>query len=200
MKWESIQTDWQSAGTTVAQTALKQMVQSVKARDRGLHQTVRRRDLIETVVALPMVPIFGFAAWSAVGKGLWLSAFAALLLVACCLYIPWRLRQARKLQPDPQTSTDMLAYLQAERAAARAQYDLLKGILGWYLGPIGVGVILFYFGANGWSMATLYYTLFVLGIYLIIYLLNQMAATGKIAPQIKQIDTQIRELKQGEIQ
>lgn len=53
--------------------------------------------------------------------------------------------------------------------------------------------------AHGWSLATLYYTLFVLGLYFAIYHLNQRAATRKIAPQIKQIDAQILELKQGEI-
>jgi len=198
MKWEALQTSWQSANGTVEEAQLKQWVQAAKDRDRNLHRIVRRRDILETSIALLLVPVFGFFAWFFLGKGMWVAAFGSALLVAGCLYIPWRLHQARKLQPDPEMSTDMLVYLRAERDATEAQYLLLKGILRWYLGPIGVAVILLYFGVQGWSLSTLYYTLLVLGLYGVIYLLNQKAAARKIAPRIEQIDEQIRALNRGD--
>jgi len=198
MKWEALQTSWQSTNGTVEEAQLKQWVQAAKDRDHYLHRAVRRRDILETGIALLLVPVFGFFAWFLLGKGMWVAAFAAALLVAGCLYIPWRLRQARKLQPDPEMSTDMLVYLRAERDATEAQYHLLKGILRWYLGPIGAAVILLYFGVQGWSLSTLYYTLLVLGLYGVIYLLNQKAAARKVAPRIEQIDEQIRALNQGD--
>jgi len=194
MKWESIQDQWQSANGSSKEAKIQQYVQDAKNRERSLHRAVRRRDILETGIALLLVPFFGYFAWSSLGKEMWLAAFAATVLVGCCLYIPWRLHQARKLQPDPERSSDMLVYLHAELDATKAQYRLLKDILGWYLGPLGGAVILLYFGVQGWSLNTLFYTLIVLGLYGVIYLLNQKAAAHKIAPRIEQIENQIREL------
>lgn len=199
MKWESLQASWQSASGTVEEAKWKQLMQDAKDRERKLHRTVRRRDILETSIALLLTPVFGFFAWSLLVKGMWVAALASAALVVCCLYIPWRLRQARKLQPDPEMSTDMLAYLRAERDATEAQVHLSKGILSWYLGPIGVAVILLYFGIQGWSLTTLYYTLFVFGLFGVIYLLNQKAAARKIEPRIEQIDEQIRELNRRDV-
>lgn len=198
MKWESLQTSWQSANGTVDEAKWKQWVQDARDRDHHLHRTVRRRDILETSVALLLVPVFGFFGWFSLGKGMWVAALASALLVVCCLYIPWRLRRTRKLQPDPEMSTDMLVYLRAERDATQAQYNLSKGILSWYLGPIGVAVILLYYGVQGWSLNTLFYALLVVGLFGVIYLLNQKAAARKIAPRIEQIDGQIRELERGD--
>lgn len=194
----TVQTRWQKAGNPLDASTIGRLVASAEQRDRELHQSVRRRDLIETTVALLIAPFFAFFTWITLGKSLWLAAAASALLSAWSLFVPWRLRQVRKLQPDPTSSTDMLTYLRAEKEATQAQYKLMHGILRWYLGPAGIGVILLFFGIRGWSAASFYYSLAVLALYLIIYLGNRRAASRNIAPKIEQIKCQINEISRGD--
>ena len=197
MNWDSVQTTWQNANDTVDPGKTEHLVASARQRDRELHRSVRRRDLVETTVALLIAPFFAFFTWIALGRSLWLAAAASALLTAWSLYVPWRLRRARKLQPDPTLSTDMLTYLYAEKEATQAQYALLHGVLRWYLGPAGAGVMLLFFGIRGWSSASLYYALAVLALYFVIYLANRRVASRNISPKIEEIDRQIQELNRG---
>jgi len=198
MNWDSIQTGWQNAANNSDPDTTRRMVVSAKQRDRELHQSVRRRDLLETTVALLIAPFFAYFTWITLGKSMWLAAAASVLLVAWSLFVPWHLRRARKLQPDPVLSTDMLTYLRAEKKATQAQYEMLHGILRWYLGPAGVGVILLFLGVRGWSAASLYYSLTVLAVYFAIYVANRRVARRNIAPKIDQIDRQINAVSRGE--
>lgn len=200
MNWDTIQNQWQTGAGTPGSEDARQVVQNARRRNRDLHRKVKRRDLIETTVALLMVPVFGVFAWLAFGKGEWLTAFASAFLIGWCLYVPWRLHKTRKLIPDPETSNDMLGYLKTERRATQGQYDLLRGVLRWYLGPAGFGVLLFYFSARGFSLDTGIYTLVVVGVYGLIYVANQRAAIRRFAPAIEQIDRQIEELSRDAVQ
>jgi hypothetical protein len=122
MNWGNIQDDWKISNGIPDSAEIQSMVQIAQERSRNLHRLVKRRDFIETTVALLIAPLFGFVVWSAFGKGLWITAFASAFLASWCLFVPWHLRKTRKLFPDPKTSDDMLGYLKAERRAASRKF------------------------------------------------------------------------------
>lgn len=200
MNWDNLQNQWQNSNSAPHSVEIQRLLQKARERNRNVHQKVKRRDLIETFVALLIAPVFGISAGLALINGLWIKAFAAAFLTAWCLFVPWRLRKTRNLFPDPETSADMLGYLKAERRATQGQYELLRGVSWWYLGPAGFGALLFYASIRGFSLDTAIYTLVVLGLFGFIHLANQRAATRKFAAAIEQIDCQIEELSVSFIQ
>ena len=70
MNWGNIQNEWQTSNGIPGEAEIQRMAQSAQERSRNVHRAVKRRDLIETTAALLIAPMFGFWAWSALGKGL----------------------------------------------------------------------------------------------------------------------------------
>jgi hypothetical protein len=193
MKWEDLSSAWTKS---TSQQPMNLRIADLEYRERTTHRRVRRRDLLETIVAVLLAPIFAATTYFLAREGVWLSSAASLLLTGSCLYIPWRLRKARRMLPTLRPDTPTLDYLRQERDALQAQYQLLNGILGWYLGPLGVGAVLLYAGIRGLSVDTAIYTTAVLALYGVIYLGNRAAARKQIKPLIDEIDQQIAQLEQ----
>lgn len=194
MNWNRLRHDWQYKEPAAAVEL--PLFDRLQKRERRLHRRVRLRDAIETIVALLIAPFFGVASWFFFSHGLWLTTAGALLLTLWCLFVPWKLRQARKLKPRLHPEVDLLSYLHQERQALQAQYHLLDGIIGWYLGPAAVGVLAFYLGVKGLSWDSAVYTAAVLFVYGLIYIGNRAAAHKQLRPQIESIDREILDLQQ----
>lgn len=192
MNWNELPNTWKQSEE---KQPMELSIDALQHRERTTHRRVRRRDLLETVVAIPLAVFFAAAGVILLKKGVWLSGAAALWLTASCIYIPWRLREARKLLPVLRPETPTLEYLRCERDALHAQYELLNGILRWYLGPLGVGVLAFYAGIKGWSSDTAWYTAAVTGLYGLIYLGNRAAAQKRIKPLIAEVEQHISQLE-----
>jgi Flp pilus assembly protein TadB len=73
-------------------------VAAVRERAAELDQAVRRRDRIETALALALLPIFAWVAWATPHPA---SAAGAVIVALACVVIPIRLRLARRRRPDP---------------------------------------------------------------------------------------------------
>lgn len=198
MNWDVIQQGWQSTGPAPERSEVERMARDARQRARKLHRRVRWRDGLETVVAVVLAPVFAWLFHFMLGHGMWLAAAGSALIAVWCLYVPWRLHRARRLLPDPKASADMLSYLRQERVATRAQYELLRSILRWYLGPAAVGVFMVYYGIRGWSMETLYYFAAVFVLYGLIYIGNRSAASKQLAPALERIERAIEELENGQ--
>ena len=171
-------------------------ISNLEYRERTTHRRVRRRDLLETIVAVPLAVFFLVAGYFLLRHGMWLSGAAALWLTASCIYIPWQLRKARRMLPALKPDSPTLEYLRRERDALHAQFDLLNGILRWYLGPLGVGVLLFYAGIKGLSSDTAWYSAAVIGLYGLIYLGNRATARKRIQPLIDEVEQHISQLEE----
>jgi hypothetical protein len=107
---------------------------AVTERAAELDRAVRRRDRIETVVALALLPIFGWVAWATPHP---VSAVGAATVALACVVIPVRLRMARRRRPDPGLPLEQS--LRAELDRIRAQERLLGSVAWWYLAPLGAG-------------------------------------------------------------
>lgn len=116
-------------------------VAAVRARAAELEALVRRRDRIETAVALVLLPIFGWVTFVTPHP---VSAVGSAILALACVLIPIRLRLARR---EPEKAQPLKDSLRAELGRIRAQERLLGSVAWWYLVPLASGVILFVGGS-----------------------------------------------------
>jgi len=116
---------------------------AARARAAELEANVRRRDWRETVVALVMAPVFLLLAFSATSA---LATAGALIVVAACLYIPLRLRTARRSIES--AGLPVADALRLELEQVEAQQRLLGSTILWYFGPLGLGVALYIAGGT----------------------------------------------------
>jgi hypothetical protein len=191
MDWNELRTDWQTR-----RDAAPAAVDLRPAARERLWRRVRIRDGLETAVALLMLPLFGFAAVRLAQAGFWVSALFAAGLVATLVYIPLRLRRARRRIPVPDPGRPVLEFLRAERDALSAQADMLRTVARWYSGPICVGVVGFFVGLAGFTLASLLYTLFVAGLFAAIEYANRAAVSKRFEPALERVEQQISNLQQ----
>jgi Flp pilus assembly protein TadB len=191
MDWNELRSDWQ-ARRDDAPVGLELRPD---AREQ-LWRRVRFRDGVETLVALLMLPVFGFAAVRLAQAGWWPAALFAAGLCVAILYIPIRLWRARQRIPVPDPGAPVLEFLRAEREALAVQADMLRSVARWYSGPICVGVIGFFVSLNGFTLPSLLYTLFVIGLFAWIEWANRAAVRMRFEPELDAIDRQISSLRQ----
>jgi len=158
----------------------------------GLERTVRRRDWVETGSALLMVPLFAGVALAASDR---VVRLGALVVVAACLLIPWRLRAARR--PPLDRGLSIAEALRQELDRVTAQQRLLRSVLWWYLGPLGLGVALIVVGSvpSFWPATA---TLVVMTwLYWQIWRLNQRTVERQLEPRIGEILSWLESLEEG---
>ncbi len=188
MEWNELQAQWQSRDADARSLTRPQ----ASAR---LWRRIRSRDLIETAAAVLLAPCFGIAAYALFAAGFRVSAAFSLFLVAAIVYVPLRLRRARRMIPEPDPNRPVREFLAAERAALLGQAEMLRSVARWYCGPIGIGVIGFFAGIAGATMLSLGYGLLVVALCAGIEYANRHAAERGIRPAIDRIDDQIRQLE-----
>ncbi len=159
MDWKQLQQRWQQQAPAEAGA---ESLDRVRERDAVLKATVKRRNRIETSVALLLFPLFAFAAWRAGLRGAWDSAFFSGWLAAWTLYVPWRLWRTRGSRPPRRADLAVLDYLREERAATLEQAELLEQAWLWYVLPCAVGAVGLNFAALGSRPTTWIYAVVVL--------------------------------------
>ncbi|MEM8963448.1 MAG: hypothetical protein AAGD38_18340 [Acidobacteriota bacterium] len=167
-------------------------------RARRMHRKIFRRDLLETGIAVLLMPFFGWFGWLALTKQRWVIFAFSVFLVAALVYIPWRLWRERRKLPRPDPNRSVKAYLREERDAMRAQAELLESIWGWYLGPLGVGVIGLYVAVRGLVWQSLAYAAAVAFMYILIGWSNRAAAKKHYRATVASLDAQLAELENGQ--
>ena len=191
MDWKQMQQRWQqqAPGGTEAPS-----LDSVRRRDELLRATIRRRNLIETSVAVLMFPIFAFAAWRAGLRGAWESAFFSTWLAVWTLYVPWQLWRTRGSQPGRPVDVAVLDYLRQERDATLAQARLLERVWLWYVLPCAIGVIGLNFAALGSRPMTWIYAGVVVSFSVALALINRRVARTELRPHAADLEHQINRL------
>ena len=191
MDWKQIRQQWQTAsdaaGPDVAMVELQQ-------RDRTLRAQLRRRDWLETGVALLVAPVFAVAAWFAGSRDAWWVMFFCVFLTLWCVFVPWRLWRARRNLPTPSHDLTLIDYLRQEHAAMIGQARMLERIWVWYLAPCAFGVIGLNVSAMGWTPGVLVYVAIVLAFCLAVARLNHLAARTRFRAHAESIEQQIVKL------
>ena len=162
---------------------------AVTERAAELDRAVRRRDRIETAVALALLPIFGWVAWATPHP---VSAVGAAIVALACVVIPVRLRMARRHRPDP--GLPLAQSLRAELDRIRAQERLLGSVAWWYLAPLGAGVILFMAGAPVAPLFKVGYAAVVVAFFGWLLRLNLQAVRRDLRPVARELESWLADL------
>jgi hypothetical protein len=180
---DDLQRAWRRRGAPegAAESPAREL-EAARARARELEAMVRRRDRLETLVAFALLPIFSYFALRADG---WMVRLGAAILAVSCLAIPLRLRGARRPSPDP--GLPVATFLRLQLELVLNQRRLLLTVPLWYLGPLGLGVILFFAGSSASPWLTVLYAALVVASFTWLYRLNRNAVTQELEPRAREL-------------
>lgn len=190
MELEDLRSAWVRQGEAGAAADSSAELRRVRERARELTTTVARRDRLETLVALALLPLF---AWVAYRTSRPVSRVGAAILVLACALIPLRLRWARGATPDPTLPT--AEFLRRERERVQAQVRLLGSVLFWYLAPLGLGVVLLVGGSPGSAGWKIAYAVFVTAFFGWLLHLNRRAVATELEPRLQELDRMLAALR-----
>lgn len=188
MEFHEMVEAWRRQPTPATDPA--QELRAVRARAAGIARTVRRRDWIETGIALILLPLF---AWQAVHAPTLLSSIGAAIIAVACIVIPLRLRHARGREPDP--TAPVLDALRAELQRVRAQERLLGTVAWWYFGPLGIGVILLVGGSSASAAFRIGYAMIVVVIFGVLLHLNLRTVRNICWPVARELEMWISDIE-----
>ena len=131
-----------------------------------------------------------------------MSRLGDLIVIGSSIFIAWKLVHARRSHPPAPPGATVVESLRAELNAVRAQSQLLRSVLRWYLVPLGIGILVFTWGSFGGGSAGLVfnmiYTIAVTAVYAWIYRLNQRARAKQLLPVEAQLQSLLRSAETGE--
>jgi hypothetical protein len=193
MDWNDLRSRWRAAGPPSRVGAL---LERIGPRSDRLRAAISRRDFIESAIAIVLFPAFAWLAWQLASRGTWLPfAFVAFLL-GWLVYVPLRLRAARRALPTMRADLPTRDYLAAERDAMRAQATMLEQVWRWYLAPCAIGVCGFVLSARGFTLKTIVYSAVVLAFCFLLGHANRVAARTQFRALADDIDRQIRSFEE----
>ena len=113
---------------------------TIKSRAAKFERTIKRRNLIESAAGALCFAGFGALTWKAAQEGEFVIANAYAFCIACVAVVLWQLAARGSYEPQrPEESC--LAHL---REQYQRQYEALRGVPQWYLGPIALGITAVY--------------------------------------------------------
>jgi hypothetical protein len=189
MNFDQLAEAWRGDAAAAPARSPAQEVAAVRAKAAELARDVRRRDRLETGVALAMVPFF---AWTAVRAPHPLTALGAAIITVALVLIPVRLRMARHRAPE--AALPVAWALRAELARVRAQERLLGTVAWWYLGPLGVGYILVKAGGPGSPLSKAAYAAGVVALAGGLLYLNLRAVRRELRPLADELERWLDDL------
>ncbi|MFU7528686.1 hypothetical protein [Qipengyuania sp. ASV99] len=169
---------WQNA----AQDAHFSDPAACAARAATFERSIKWRNRMEYAAGVLITVVFGSASIGAASKGEAVIAFGLAVIIAGVWLALWNLqRRAGNRLRHPEEACLVHLKLQYQR-----QYEALRAVPLWYIGPMVPGVLLFYFGITqgtaqtlGWAAAVkgaIGPFLFSFGIFAAIAIANLIAA------------------------
>ena len=192
MDWNDLRRRWHDVPAAPVPDTLQR---ELEQRDQALRRTLRRRDLVETGVALLMAPVFVAIAVKLFLDEAWAAFAFCGLIVAWIAFVPWRLWQARRALPTPRPELPTVDYLGAERDAMLAQARMLEQAWLWYFAPCAVGIAGLAFSVAGFTPKSIAYVAIVAVFCVVMSVANRRAArvafrdhAAAIARQLERMD------------
>ena len=178
---------WQSqeqlAGVAMSDSQLLEMV---REKSRAFDAKIRKRDLREILVMVVCAP---FVLVTLLRPSSWVARAGAVLVLAGCAFIYWKLRRARRAgdRAAAGAALSLTEVLRAQRAKVDAQIDLLESVLWWYIAPLAIGAVMVVAGALGITGFTIVYAFLVGLMSWRIYVANRRAVARVLRPQRDEI-------------
>ena len=202
MTFDELQKNWQSqpADPKLA-IDCKLLLREVKRNQRCFEAAIFWRDVREVAVAIILVAVFMYYG---IRDSLWpLCLIALLCLWVAVFMVTDRIIQKRK---QPCLSGTLFNCIKSSLAQINHQIWLLRNVLWWYLGPLGVGLMIFFSSAGISVMInenpSIGWVLFIVGcivgtilLYWGIYWLNQRAVHKDLIPRKNELEELLNSLK-----
>lgn len=189
MDWDSIRRQWKTQPACADLACVS--TGELHARSEKLQRTVRRRDRIEMWVAVVVAVFFAVVAVQAATDREWLRLAFALLIVAWAVFVPLRLRGARRQMPEQRPDLPLRAFLACQRDAALVQARLLGQAWRWYVAPGMAGVLGLTLSTTGPTRSTMVYCAVVVISGVLIAWLNRRSATRVFGVHARDLQRQI---------
>jgi Ca2+/Na+ antiporter len=185
LAWRS-QTITKDSGISEAE-----MLQLVKRESSAFDRTIARRDRRELITGIIVMLAF----LPVLVTGPWLSRVGVLVVLVALAVIYRRLAVARRVEESEHVELSLSELLEIERAKVTGQIRLLESVVSWYIIPPTVGAMLIVIGISGLGWFTAGYSIFALGVALVVYWLNQLALRHDLRPRRAQLEKLIHELR-----
>jgi hypothetical protein len=201
MNWNDYEAVWKRQELPVGASAdLATLRKTFEARRRKLHGALLVRDLSEAGAGLLVCIALGFI-WRKIGLTGWPIGLAmALILGVSGIFVRERTR-ARKLRLGEDAT--LMAKIEADLAELRHQRHLLHTIVGWYLGPVFVSILIVHFTVAlhtpPWApqrdpvFGAGFVGFYVLCLWFI-WLINRRAVRKQIEPRLEELEKLHRDL------
>ncbi|WP_016955890.1 hypothetical protein [Catenovulum agarivorans] len=170
----------------------------IKQQATKFEKTLKRRDFTETALAFLLIPVWLIALNFSVSN---IQSIGLILATLSCLYIPWRMYQARKVQITPDAADNIKVFLNRQIDKIDRQIKLLSNVVKWYISPIAVSVSLIHLGSQVTETGMPVFNAFQIGYLLVVvlvaigvYLLNKHAIKTQLLPEKQRVQKQLEEL------
>jgi hypothetical protein len=165
---------------------------SVIRRAQTVRRTVAWRDGLETGLATAGVIFFAILFFTFPGS---LAKVGCAVIIGGLVLIIIRLRLARGPLAASGRELTVREFCMSELESVDAQIRLLKSVAWWYLGPVTLGVNLFFFGVRGLAWQSFCYLGATLVLAAFIYWLNQKAVRRRLVPIHDRLRTVLDQLE-----
>jgi len=155
-----------------------QAVIAIRQRLERLHRTLRWRDGLETGSAVAGMILFACLAGALRGA---LVRIGAVVVVAGLGLVIAKLHRAHA-GDRARAFLSVRDFCVAEMASVDAQVALLNSVAWWYLGPVIVGINLFFAGLAGVNLKSLAYLAVTLLLAVYIYRINRRTVRQTLQP------------------
>lgn len=197
MNLDDLKSNWQEKmQSTGAPENLTEYITMLEQKTVKIDNDIKRRDRLEIGVALLLIPAWIFGLFVSVSL---IQTLGFIVAIVSCLYIPYKLVQAKQIEPSKSDSTR--AFLENERQKLVQQKQLLESVFWWYLGPLGLSIGLITLGATaneaGIPQPDIWLTTYLIAVivlYASIYVMNKKAAKKKFTPLLENIDKKLSDI------
>lgn len=182
---------WQEQELDDEHEDIEEVLSDVKERSEEYDRTIFWRDVREIGAAVLVGGLFG---WWAVSAEALLARIGALIVVAGAALVVWKLRRARGPDAEELAGRPVRERLEAELEKVETQIELLESVLWWYLGPVGLGLVVIVLsgGVEGWFEPV--YLTGLVAFFGVVWWLNQQAVECTHRPRRDELARLLRRL------
>lgn len=155
------------------------------------HRKIKFRDIREQTIALIMMPVFLYVAFTVPYI---ISKVASVLIVALAVSLVVRLRAAKKYKPAEVTES-YLSYLFNTRTYLQHQQRMLESVHLWFLLPSMTFVFLFLFGqfgVPGKSMAILEGSIANVVAHVVVFIIARLDVQRQFTSRLEKVNKLIK--------
>lgn len=197
MKLDDLKQDWQQTiKNESTPEKITEVINMIEQQTTKIDKEVKRRDFLEVGTSVILVP---FWIWGLLNSASTMQSIGLVLAIAACMYIPYRLISAKKV--EAKKSGSVKDFLIQEKQKIQQQKQMLESIAWWYLAPLTVAILLISLGANVNEQGIpkispdMYWYYACVGLFMVgVYFLNKRAAKNKFGPLLKNIEQRLAEM------